>query len=601
MKKILSIVLVLCMALSAFVLPTFAADGDTTATLPPADADALPIATADDFLKMEATGNYKLTADITLTASYEAGFTGTFDGQGHTVTTSVPMFKDFGGTAKNFTVKGEIAGVAAVAATSTCAAAGSKVVFENIVNDANVTATEHAAGFVAVFGTTGADAADYGVSLEVTNCVNNGNITVNATDKEVGGFVATAYFNKDKKVTTDAGATFTNCTNNGKILSTGGYTGGLFGRPQYTKAGVKLVGCVNNGEVTGYKNTGGLVGHTTNSRFFASYCVNNGDVKSTRTGSGSDRYAGGIIGYAQGIKLADYAVSKGGVANHVEYCLNTGTITGRSNTAGIVAHFGADGAYGLSTAEYCVNIGNIIAEDVNASPSGNVAAGILAYGYGSGTSEYPIVKNCITTGNITMTYTGDAADLKKPGTVSYFIGYVNSPNAEITGNVGVGTITLGSDKETAYAFGWNNKNNFKSLADNKLSKDCEYALTYENAVITKTADAKEGYAWTEADITTLTSGEYVYSFNKGYKAATKATEDALYMTIDGTTFAPTTVKAADGTNAVVKLPDGTFENAKAGSSTPTPATGDDTLVMIAMFVVAALAVVALLPKKRTER
>lgn len=601
MKKILSIVLVLCMALSAFVLPAFAADGDTTATLPPADSEATAVATAEEFLAMEATGNYKLTADITLTASYEAGFTGTFDGQGHTVTTSVPMFKDFGGTAKNFTVKGEIAGAAAVAATSTCAAAGSKVVFENIVNDANVTATEHAAGFVAVFGTTGADAADYGVSLEVTNCVNNGNITVTATDKEVGGFVATAYFNKDKKVTTDAGATFTNCTNNGKILSTGGYTGGLFGRPQYTKAGVKLVGCVNNGEVTGYKNTGGLVGHTTNSRFFASYCVNNGDVKSTRTGSGSDRYAGGIIGYAQGIKLADYAVSKGGVANHVEYCLNTGTITGRSNTAGIVAHFGADGAYGLSTAEYCVNIGNIIAEDVNASPSGNVAAGILAYGYGSGTSEYPIVKNCITTGNITMTYTGAAADLTKPGTVSYFIGYVNSPNAEITGNIGVGTITLGSDKETAYAFGWNNKNNFKSLADNQLSKDCEYALTYENAKVTKTADAKEGYAWTEADITTLTSGEYVYSFNKGYKAATKATEDALYMTIDGTTFAPTTVKAADGTNAVVKLPDGTFENAKAGSSTPTPATGDDTLVMIAMFVVAALAVVALLPKKRTER
>lgn len=597
MKKILSLVLVLCMALSAFVLPAFAAEGDTTATLPPADADALPIATADDFLGMAATGNYKLTADITLTASYEGDFTGTFDGQGHTVTTSVPMFKDFGGTAKNFTVKGEIAGAAAVAATSTCAAAGSKVVFENIVNDANVTATEHAAGLVAVFGT---NSADYGVSLEVTNCVNNGNISVTGA-KEVGGFIATAYFNKDKNVTTDAGATFTNCTNNGKILSTGGYTGGLFGRPMYTKAGVKLVGCVNNGEVTGYKNTGGLVGHTTNSCFFASYCVNNGDVKSTCPGSGSDRYAGGIIAYAQGIKLADYAVSKGGVANHVEYCLNTGTITGRANTAGIVAHFGADGVYGLSTAEYCVNIGNIIAEDINATQSGNVAAGILAYGYGSANNQYPIVKNCITTGNITMTYTGDEAALTKPGTASYFMGYVNSANAEITGNIGVGTITLGSDKETAYAFGWNNKNSFKSLAGNQLPKDCEYALTYENAVVTKTADAKEGYAWTEADITTLTSGEYVYSFNKGYKAATKATEDALYMTIDGTTFAPTTVKAADGTNVIVKLPDGTFENAKAGSSTPTPATGDDTLVLIAMFVVAALAVVALLPKKRTER
>lgn len=590
MKKILSIVLVLCMALSAFVLPAFAADGDTTATLPPADADALPIATADDFLKMEATGNYKLTADITLTASYEAGFTGTFDGQGHTVTTSVPMFKDFGGTAKNFTVKGEIAGVAAVAATSTCAAAGSKVVFENIVNDANVTtSTERAAALVAQFGTS---SADYGCDLIVTNCVNNGDITAKS---EAGGLVGIAYFSKNADLATKAGATLTNCTNNGAVLSTGGIAGGVFARPCYCKTAVKIVGCVNNGDVKGAKNTGGITGHTTNAVFFASYCVNNGDVKSTTTGKGSDRYAGGIIGYAQGIKLSDYAADKGGIANLIEYCLNTGTVTAQSNTAGIAAHTGASGTYGLSHVKNCVNTGNIIAAETGDKQSGNCAAGIVAYTYGSpsNSNQATKIENCITTGNITIS--GDAGT---KGTASYFLGYCNSKAVEIENNIASGTLTSSG---TVYAFGWNNESTFKSVKGNQLPKDCEYALTYENKTVTKTADAKEGYAWTEADITTLTSGEYVYNFNKGYKAATKATEDALYMTIDGTTFAPTTVKATDGTNAVVKLPDGTFENAKAGSSTPTPATGDDTLVMIAMFVVAALAVVALLPKKRTER
>lgn len=53
------------------------------------------IGTAEAFAAMEPDGNYQLTADITVTAPYGnditgfTGFTGTFDGNGHTVTLDI--------------------------------------------------------------------------------------------------------------------------------------------------------------------------------------------------------------------------------------------------------------------------------------------------------------------------------------------------------------------------------------------------------------------------------------------------------------------------------------------------------------------------------
>lgn len=53
------------------------------------------IGTAEAFAAMEPDGNYQLTADITVTAPYGnditgfTGFTGTFDGNGHTVTLAI--------------------------------------------------------------------------------------------------------------------------------------------------------------------------------------------------------------------------------------------------------------------------------------------------------------------------------------------------------------------------------------------------------------------------------------------------------------------------------------------------------------------------------
>ena len=75
------------------------------------------IRTAEEFAAMEAGGNYKLTADITVTAPYPSEFTGTFDGDGHTVTLNITgtgantgLFSVLGGgaTVKNVITTGAI-------------------------------------------------------------------------------------------------------------------------------------------------------------------------------------------------------------------------------------------------------------------------------------------------------------------------------------------------------------------------------------------------------------------------------------------------------------------------------------------------------------
>lgn len=77
------------------------------------------IGTAEAFAAMEPGGNYQLTADITVTAPYAEDFSGTFDGNGHTVTlnitastANVGLFSKLAGGAvvKNVITAGSISG-----------------------------------------------------------------------------------------------------------------------------------------------------------------------------------------------------------------------------------------------------------------------------------------------------------------------------------------------------------------------------------------------------------------------------------------------------------------------------------------------------------
>ena len=556
MKKTLAILMALCMILSICSISIAAAPAGTA------------IKSEADFLAMDAAGTYYLANDITLTQSYASAFTGTLDGNGKTVTVSAPMFVNFAGTAKNFTIAGAVtveAGHAGALAIDSLG--GTAVVLENITNNASVTGPDVVGGLIGQMGAS--DSA--GVSLTVTGCVNNGTIT---GVQQTGGLVGYAFFNTGNDLATDAGALFTACVNNGTVSSTLGHTGGILGRTAYSKS-VAFVKCINNGAVCGGHNTGGIFGHATSTVTYMTYCQNNGEITNVEAPATDSVYAGGLIGYGQGTKAKTMPASDGFYANKIEFCINTGNVIGAYRAGGIAASTGASGAYGLSLTQYCINTGDITSRGLGTSAAANAAGGIQGYGYGSGTAEYAYVMNCITTGNVTS----NGAD---KGVASYFLGYISSDKAVVKDNIASGT--LNSLAGNNYALCWNNAKEFapENITGNSLPAGSAYALTYENAIVDKV------YEVGATDAAALASGEAIYALNQ------IAGEDVFFM--EAGTFAPTIEAAADGSNAIIKNADGTYGNPAKAPAEP-PKTGDSSAIFAIIAIISVIGV-ATVAKKR---
>ena len=316
MRKITSFVLSVIMLLSVCGLcfPVSAAPEGTA------------INSADDFLNMAAEGTYYLNADITVNASYANAFKGTFDGNGHTVTVTVPMFADFSGTVKNLTIAGEVyvtdANAAAFAVRSS-----NGIIAENVTNNASVTVLGTgiiAAGLVCEDVATQTDKKNPPSSF--TNVVNNGEIYVESAaglKPTAAGLVAFA----DSVI-------FTNCTNNAKVTANGvcARAAGICARVSPVKGtnNAEAYSCVNNGDITSvesYLDTDGVsvgsgaaetagifanVGVKNNVGIYRAWgCVNNGTIKGTYRTSG-------IIGYAYGSGTNQYA--------DIQFCINTGDL-----------------------------------------------------------------------------------------------------------------------------------------------------------------------------------------------------------------------------------------------------------------------------------
>lgn len=170
------------------------------------------IGTAEAFAAMEPGGNYQLTADITVTAPYAKDFTGTFDGDGHTVTLAISGDSDYqalfaklvaGAVVKNVMVEGTVTGkkyVAGIAGQATDAT------ITGCANKADILATDrYVGGIVAESKNT-----------SISNCYNTGTISSDRSDKGVclGGIVGNATNN------TGGGTTVTNCYSIGTISAT---------------------------------------------------------------------------------------------------------------------------------------------------------------------------------------------------------------------------------------------------------------------------------------------------------------------------------------------------------------------------------------------
>lgn len=203
-KRVISLLLALVLAVS--LLPTAAWAARTE-----------EISTAEAFAQMRANGNYILTEDITVSTPYANDFSGTFDGNGHTITLRISstsyntgLFSKIGqnGTVKNVITAGSVTG-----RSVTGAVAGLNYgTIQKCWNQANVTGTTNVGGIV---GTNGSSSSSNLIHATVTGCYNTGSVK---GTRYIGGIVGNS-----------ANSTLEKCASTGTIDTTNALRGGITG------------------------------------------------------------------------------------------------------------------------------------------------------------------------------------------------------------------------------------------------------------------------------------------------------------------------------------------------------------------------------------
>ncbi len=420
MRKTLSIVLSLIMVLSLGIVAVHA-------------DEPAAIATAEDFAAMAADGNYKLTADITITATYETDFTGTLDGDGHTITVSVPVFAKLSGTVKNLTLAGEVTGTGTSEHVAPLALRGSgTVVLDKITNNANVNTAYRGAGIISQI--------DDGATASINDCVNNGTIKhTGSASSMLAGIIA--YQQGSTLVIKD-------CVNNGTVSAEKGLAGGIIGRfgGDYKKADTyfcDIINCLNNGDVSGEKTIGGIAGYARSCTITIDGCTNKGAVKGTN---------GDVAGICSGSSV--YSTDK----------TNSKYNWGNSNVR----------------IKNCVNEGDV------ESAKGR-AAGMCAYVW-AGTGADSVSTDVQIFNNI------NKGTIKGTTNLSQIMAYTNRKENVIKNNVGLGSIVKGADSAVVAFYAFSTADVPTELKDNVIVNDGTTHATYtassgkENNVIAIDAD-----------------------------------------------------------------------------------------------------------------
>ncbi|MBQ9429337.1 MAG: extracellular solute-binding protein [Clostridia bacterium] len=365
-KTSLSLLAVLLLSLCLLALPAFA-------------AGAKEIGSAEELAAlMQSTQNlgsdYVLTKDIDLSqvaqrpiGSYDTPFTGSFDGQGHTIS-GINLRADFtaglfgvieDATVKNLTVKGKV------------------------VNDffAENAETKDEEGRYP--GTGGLAAIVLGGST-VENCTAEMTVT---GPGNTGGMIGHIYNFSDKPVQVIS------CVNRSTVNSLLGNAGGLIGRIFVSGNGTLATvrASKNEADVTLESEdrcrVGGVIGYirTLEGAVIVEDCENTGRVTGANSGAKNTNYpyAAGIVGrneVAQGVTAAIRIVD----------CINTGDISSTQCAGGIAAY--------MSRSEPCTNSDSGIFGCLNTgSVDGYLCgAGILAYTENQcPASPRTVVQNCL--------------------------------------------------------------------------------------------------------------------------------------------------------------------------------------------------------------
>lgn len=443
MRKTISVIMSIVMIVSMLCVGISAAPAGTA------------IKDAAGFAAMDPTGDYYLAADITIDTTYATAFTGNFDGNSHTITTSVPLFAEVGGGSfKNLIIEGSIAVTGAdvyAAALALRVTKNTVTTFENIVNKADVIGEYRAGGIVAQINASAAE--DASTETTFTKCFNYGKV---AGTSMVGGIVGYSQ---------GAKTTFVDCVNMGDVSDSSGLAGGIIGRDAGDlKTGssfftITVTNCYNGGKISGTSNVGGIVGYMKSIVANVSGCVNVGEVSSTTND------AGGIVGH---VGAKDY-LATGNFTN----CQNFGTInyTGENATgsaAGIVGYCYGSGSVGTVTIDGCANYGALNSTMFASHFVGyvNNLKAVIKNSIGAATitdDKYKVIVGCSSAG-------------VSDGTLAYGFNFS-----------GITLKTGDATDRFSYATAEANAGNIISIAD--YMTKCPGVITYSDVVVPQTPAA----------------------------------------------------------------------------------------------------------------
>ena len=463
-NKVLAFVIAIMMIAALFPTGIFS----VSATIAQGNA----IKNAEDFAKMDPDGTYYLDESITLTETYAKEFTGNFNGNGHTITVSAPIFDQvMNATVENFKVVSKDDAVVTLAdgGGMVCNKAGGNTTLRNITNtvslqSTNSTTNHSLAGIVGDFVAGAEDS-----TVTIYGCVNKGNISANDTKGIAGGIVGGAAIeagaynvivencsNEGKIVGVKCGgivclfdkltgsATLKNCQNSCEVTASSDLASGIIAQVTNSISRLEIYNCENNEEgiiSTSNKRCGGIIAIcqiSGSDKVYISDCFNSGAITSTST-RGS---CGGIAGVLNGVTM--------------ERCGNSGSISASDNAGGVIGSSDNDSNNG-STIRYCYNVGSATASRVR-------AAGIV----GDANNRNTIITGCYNSGTITgIGAAGEIfgktiiTDTVAQVTKNYIKGTSNYATTYAEGDLKSGALTLAMNTaigKTVYYQNINDKN-----------------------------------------------------------------------------------------------------------------------------------------------
>lgn len=209
-------------------------------------AEAKKISTPEQFAEMDANGNYILTEDITVSTPYAKEFSGTFDGDGYTITLAISsnganyvgLFKKLAGgaTIKNVITTGFV------------------------TVDTTAKNKDHVGGIAGSVNT-------YSGNIAIEKCQNKASIT---GGQSVGGILGSCTYSNGHSVS------IIECANTGDIISKAKQAGGIVGS---VSGGHTIQNCYNRGTITANSDKGGIAGFAQNASPVLEKCYTTGDVE----------------------------------------------------------------------------------------------------------------------------------------------------------------------------------------------------------------------------------------------------------------------------------------------------------------------------------